>query len=132
MSLWPADPDHSYRAYISETLDLSVWGGQQQIIVAAHIWQVRIHVHTPFGIEVYGDGPSWHLVYASDPVGHYDVLTPDEISFHRGPAAPPTTLAPILPPHSPPLSLSIGPLDFPQGRQFIWEDILPTSSIPSI
>ena len=103
MHAWPEDPVLSYPTYIAETFDLRVWGGQQQIIVAAHLWQVRIHVHTPFGVELYGEGPPWHLVYASDPVGHYDVLGPDlSVPPNRGPAAPPNTMAPILPPQPPP------------------------------
>lgn len=119
--LWPEDPGHSYPTYIAETLDLSVWGGQQQIVVAAHLWQVSIHVHTPFGIEVYGQGHPWHLVYASDPVGHYDVLGPDHPDIpHSGPAAPPDTPPPILPPpQPPPLYRRIAVRTFPQGSQSI-------------
>ena len=94
--------------YIQETLNPHVWGGQQQIVVAAYVWDASIHVHTPFGVEVYGQGPEWHLVYATDPVGHYDVFLPEAPEIYRGPAAPthkPPPLAaipiPPVPDHKP-------------------------------
>ena len=74
--LWPEDSDHTYPLYVNETLDPHVWGGQQQILVGAHLWSVSIHVQTPFGAEHYGQGPTWHLVYATHSVGHYDVFDP--------------------------------------------------------
>ena len=133
VQLWPEDPVHSYPTYIAETLDLRVWGGQQQIIVAAHLWQVRIHVHTPFGVEVYGEGPPWHLVYASDPVGHYDVLGPElSVPPNRGPAAPPNTMAPILPPPQPPPVPMHRAKSLPPGKPVHLGAIPPTLFIRSI
>ena len=98
-SLWPEDPHLTFPHYVAETLDNMVWGGQQQIIVAAHLFGVSIHVQTPFGLETYGHGPTWHLIYDTHPVGHYDVFdpTPQEVIVIPSPCpAPPLQPAPLL------------------------------------
>ena len=71
-------------------LNPHVWGGTEQILVACHMFGVSVHAQTPFGIEIYGAGPTWHLVYATHPVGYYDVYQPppQEGHTHRSCVAP--------------------------------------------
>ena len=44
----------------------------------ARIRGVAILVHTDFGLQVFGQGPSWHIRHTHNP-GHYDVIEPDQL-----------------------------------------------------
>jgi hypothetical protein len=61
-----------YHTYIVETRTEGEWGGERQIACFAYLHCACIIVHTPFGIQRYGQGRPWHLVYSTHP-GHYDV-----------------------------------------------------------
>ena len=63
-------------AFQRETVDPRIWGGAVQIAAMARIRGVAILVHTDFGLQVFGQGPSWHIRHSLNP-GHYDVIVPD-------------------------------------------------------
>ena len=73
----PWDDGSALVDFRAQTTDMGEWGGALQIAAMARIRGVAILVHTDFGLQVFGHGPSWHIRHNLNP-GHYDVIEPDQ------------------------------------------------------
>ena len=88
----PWDDGTALAGFQEETLNPRAWGGALQIAAMARIRGVAVLVHTDFGLQVFGQGPSWQIRHTINPA-HYDVIEPDPVTdgtgdCRRGKAAP--------------------------------------------